>query len=194
MDFLQTPQSVIQAELLPGEKLFWSGVPRQGLLLQASDIFMIPFSLLWGGFAIFWMVSAAFGGAPFFFVLFGVPFVLVGLYFIFGRFIHDSVLRGRTFYGLTDRRVIIVTNLLTRKSQSINLQTMPEVTLSERSDGSGTITFGAIPWNSFFMNSGRWPGQPPQASCFVGIAEARSVYNEIRRLQSGVPQPPISAF
>ncbi|BCW78901.1 hypothetical protein NicSoilC5_09200 [Arthrobacter sp. NicSoilC5] len=42
-----------------------------------------------------------------FFALWGIPFVLVGLYFIFGRFIYKKRRKLRTVYGLTDRRAIV---------------------------------------------------------------------------------------
>ena len=73
----------LENELSSDESLLWSGRPKQGIVLRASDTFMIPFSLLWGGFAFFWEYSAYKSGAPPFFLLFGGAFVLVGIYIIF---------------------------------------------------------------------------------------------------------------
>src|SRR5207248_6281465 len=55
--FALAPQNEIARALDSGESLIWSGTPRQGILLRPSDAYMIPFSLLWGGFAIFWEAS-----------------------------------------------------------------------------------------------------------------------------------------
>jgi len=95
---------------------------------------------------------------PGFMVLWGVPFVLGGLHFIFGRFLVDYCARSRTFYGVTDKRAIIVSGLVSRNVKSLSVRTITDLALSERSDGSGSITFGpSLPWG--FMYSGlRWPG------------------------------------
>lgn len=121
-------------ELEPNERLLWSGAPRRGLLLRRGDVFLIPFSIMWGGFAIFWETSALRSGAPLFFLLWGVPFVVAGLYLIFGRFVVDAMTRAKTTYGLTERRIIIVSGLFSRSVKSLQLRTVSDVTLDERSD------------------------------------------------------------
>ena len=192
---LTDPTTEISSELDAGEKLLWRGQPRQGILFRSSDIFLIPFSLLWGGFAIFWEISALSltsrhgANAPdmvrYIFPLWGVPFVAAGLYLIFGRFFVDSAQRSKTAYGITDRRVIIRSGLFTRTTKSLNLRTLSDVTLSERADGSGTITLGpTVGFYSRFYGTS-WPGMGRNlAPCLDTIGDAKSVYEILRRAQS----------
>lgn len=175
---------VIRAELIPGERLLWSGSPRQGLLLRPGDAFTIPFSLLWGGFAFFWEFSVISKGAPFFFSLWGIPFVLIGIYIIVGRFFVDSYQRSRTFYGVTDHRILIVAGLTGKEIKSLSLATLSEISFKERADGSGTIMFG--PSNPMYaMWSGTaWPGMGKKlAPAFDAIDSARKVYDLVRNSQ-----------
>jgi hypothetical protein len=94
----------LQPELLPGERLLWAGRPSNGVILRAQDAYLIPFSLLWGGFAIFWEMSAS----GFLNWNTWYPVRPVGQYFIWERFVVASYLRKRTFYAVTDRRVLDV--------------------------------------------------------------------------------------
>ncbi len=130
-------------DLRSGESLLWSGRPPAGLLLRPGDLFMIPFSFFWGGFAFFWEYMAIRGGAPFFFCLFGLPFVIIGLYLIVGRFFTDARMREKTIYAITSERILLRTGLFSRRTISVGLQDVGPVTLTERSDGRGTISFAA---------------------------------------------------
>lgn len=181
---LHYPEQEISKELSGSEKLLWAGSPRKGLLLRGSDLFVIPFSLLWCGFAIFWETMVVIQGAPFFFMLWGIPFVVIGLYFVFGRFIVEAKQREKTCYGLTSQRIIIISGLFSRKVKSVSLKTLSETTFSEKPDRSGTLTFGAN--NPLFAMFGgmSWPGMsqhlPPS---FELIPNAKDVYEMVRKAQ-----------
>jgi hypothetical protein len=162
-----------------GERQLWSGVPRQGLMLRRADALLIPFSCLWAGFAVFWETSVLRSSAPGFFVLWGIPFVALGAYLAVGRFFVDAWRRARTRYGLTSDRIIIRSGASTK---SLNLRTLTDVTLTERGDGLGTITFGATVFPMAMFAGASWPGVP-QASAFELIPDARTVYAQIREAQ-----------
>ena len=85
----------------------WRGEPFRGILLRPIEIFLIPFSLMWAGFAIFWNVAVWQTGAGMFFKLFGLPFLIAGLYFTVGRFFVDMFNRKATTYFVTNKRVLI---------------------------------------------------------------------------------------
>jgi len=181
MDFNVT--SELQNYLELNERLVWSGQPKKGVVFRTTDIFIIPFSLLWCGFAIFWFTSALLSGAPIFLAIFGIPFVCVGLFFVFGRFIIDAKNRKNTFYGITENRIIIRSGILKKTIKSINLKTLSEIEIEEKKDGSGTINFG--PSNPFFIRNHNlhWFSGSKQNTSFELIHDVRQVYNKIREAQ-----------
>jgi len=180
----------VERVLASGEKLLWSGQPPTGLRLRASDALLIPFSIVWCGFAIFWETNVVKSGAPFFFRLWGIPFIVVGLYLVFGRFFVDAIIRKKTFYGVSSERVIIVTGLFAKRVKSINLTTLGETSLTEKGDGTGTIVFGPIMPMGQWMLGGSWPGAGRYAPpAFEMIERVKEVYDLIRQTQKPVPRP-----
>jgi hypothetical protein len=172
--------------LLKGEKIIWSGRPAQGLLLSSHDWFLIPFSLMWGGFAVFWEASALVTQAPSFMKLWGIPFVLIGLYLILGRFLLDSWIRQEMQYALTNKRILISWSRPFSKFTAISLQQLPEANLTEHVNGRGTIRFGqpASLWGRGNGFSSWAPSLDPSPQ-FISIENARSVFEQIQRaLQS----------
>jgi hypothetical protein len=168
--------------LLPGERLLWTGRPATGLLLTARDAFLIPFSTLWCGFMIFWIIGAAKAGG--FFVLFGVAFLGFGLFISVGRFAFDAWLRRGMRYGLTNGRVLILRTAPSLNFTAISLNRLPEAQISERADGRGTVRFGQ---QQSLFGSGRtgaglsaWTPSLDPTPQFLAIPEARRVFDMVQ--------------
>jgi hypothetical protein len=177
-------QQEINRTLSSGESLLWSGKPRTGFLLRSSDAVIIPFSLVWGGFAIFWEVGVLESNGPGFMQFWGIPFVLVGLYMIFGRFFVDAAIRRGTVYGLTNRRAIIISGLFSRTTTSLPLRTLTDISLREKADRSGTVLLGRPQPYSAWSSGMRWPGIGQSTTpAFELIPDAKYVHDRLLEAQ-----------
>jgi hypothetical protein len=170
-------------ELEPGEQLLWAGQPRRGVSFGAKEVPRFIFSLFWCGFAIFWETSVVLSARqrqPIhgFFVLWGIPFVVIGLYMVIGRFFVEAWQRARTYYAVTTRRVIVIRVGQSRHVRSKLLSSIGELVLDDRLDGSGAISFG--PQTS--PGGGRMFNQ--EFAGFERLDAAREVYRVIRDAQS----------
>lgn len=145
---------IITACLVPGERLLWAGRPKQGFALRASDSLFIPFMTLWLSGAI-WAVFAFLRQEGPGSLQFSLLFVLCGVAFVSSRYWFDAKLRGRTFYGLSDRRALIVTYWLQQEITSIYLTSSFELRFTHRSDRTGTLEFLTDPDGLFH----RWVGR-----------------------------------
>jgi hypothetical protein len=166
--------------LLTGERILWSGRPAQGLLFTGRDTVLIPF--MFGAFAVFWesMVLTQ-QNAPGFFMLWGVPFVLIGLYLIVGRFLLDAWIRAGTDYAVTNKRILISRSGPFSKFTAVSLDRLPDASLSESAGGRGTIRFG--PAMQFFggRNSmASWTPSLDPTPQFIAIENAPSVFDQIQ--------------
>jgi hypothetical protein len=173
------PGETLRGLLAPDEQLLWTGRPARGIRLRRADAAMIPFSVMWGGFAVFWEWGVIHDGrSPFFFRLWGVPFVLVGAYMVVGRFFWDAYQRSNTFYGVSTQRVIVATGGVSSSLKSLRLRTLAEVTLTPEFGGLGSIYFG--PQVPLFVRRGTSVAEPPKLEM---LDDARVVYEIIRRVQ-----------
>jgi hypothetical protein len=185
-------QQTILPQISHGERILWAGKPRQGIFLQPYDLFLIPFSLFWGGFAIFWTYTAWSHGAPWFFVLFGTPFVAIGLFLMVGRFFADARYRARTFYAVTNQRIIFLIGGKNQKITSLALPNLGEMTFTQNQAGRGTILFGigAVPSpaakvvTGFAAGASAMPSNSKTIPMFNQIERVKEVYEVIRKAQS----------
>ncbi|MFO1170655.1 MAG: hypothetical protein U1E49_06750 [Hyphomicrobiaceae bacterium] len=183
------PTEDLHLSLDPGERLLWSGRPRQGFVIRAVEVILTPFALFWGGVAavFFWYVlnqpgeieETKDGVLPL--LLIGGAFVLAAFYMLIGRHITDIIRRANTVYGVTDRRVIIEHRSWPKAVRSIDLGHMPNLRLDESSAGRGTIEFYDTASFKMGTRTGVWHatvGQPPK---LFEIEDARRVFEIIRR-------------
>lgn len=99
----------LQSSLRPGEQLLWCGRPDPSVVFVPADIFAIPFSAVWLGIALLWEFGTQSIGAPVAFRLVGVPFLLIGVYMVAGRFVARWLRKRKTVYGITGSRVMVQT-------------------------------------------------------------------------------------
>ena len=142
----------MQPDLTSSERVYWAGIPNPRVIFHSDDWYAIPFSLLWGGFAIFWEGSvlgywdhpqngSSAGAFSLFMIVWGIPFVVIGQYLIWGRFLYDAWLKRRTYYVVTDRRVLILQEGWThRKISATYLQEIPNI--EGEGTATGTLWFG----------------------------------------------------
>ena len=182
-------ESLFERDLARGERIVWTGQPDPNRYLSRADIFLIPFSLLWGGFALYWEASVLglTGGRPAgaVFVVFGIPFVVLALYFMVGRFFYQAWVKRNTYYALTTRRALILRQLRGRSLDAIQLGAVPSIGMSARADGSGTVTFG--PTNVFdaiYGNTGlTFFRRGIYTPAFYDIPDAQTVAKKIEELR-----------
>ena len=179
--------ATVERHLSDDEHIEWVGKPDPTKRFTPADRYLVPFSLLWGGFAIFWVVGAAASGGLF--ALFGVPFVAMGLYFIFGRFIYKANRKRRTVYAVTNRRVLeIVAGAKGESVAAVYLRSIPNISTSAVSDREGSVEFGiSSRMNSHYANTGMEffaRGSLSSGVSFFDIQDPEGVADLVERLRA----------
>ncbi|TKV56932.1 hypothetical protein FDO65_19045 [Nakamurella flava] len=104
---LHTDDQVIRPHVEPGETLLWTGRPDPAKWPQGWSLSL--FGLAWVAAVVFIVVDRLPGSdTPWPAVLMLVPFFVIGVYLLFGRFFVNRWAKQHTRYGLTDRRAIMV--------------------------------------------------------------------------------------
>lgn len=191
-------QALFQSDLLKDEKIMWSGRPEVSADFTKADIFLIPFSLVWGGFILVWFGSVisihlrntddlGISGASIMFFVIGTVFSFLGVYFVVGRYIYKRWKKRRTFYALTDRRALVLTLTFGRRIEGAFLDRLASINKSVRSSGIGTLHFGNTSLiGAMYANtgldffSGFYSGDVPT---FYDVRDVDAVYDLVNRLR-----------
>jgi hypothetical protein len=111
-------------------------------------------------------------------------FVSAGIYSI--PFIKDKIRRQKTCYIVTNRCILIIYGIFSRKSLSLDLHSLPGLLIEQGKNKRETIIFGPPPrpwWETF--GEAVWPPylfrKTPR---FELSGDGRTVYDLIRKAQS----------
>ena len=135
--------------IMDDEYILWEGAPEKGVSLTSRDIVLLPFSVIWLGFALFWEYLAVTTSGSLLMMVWGLPFIGVGLYLLFGRFLQTLYLRDKTFYIITNKKLIIRTGSKVKIYRSADL---PPMNIQHHRDGTGTILF----WDASYSHGRRY--------------------------------------
>ena len=168
------PSADLQQELDAGERVLWSGRALPGLSIESGSLMQSAFGFVFFGISIVPLFAAT-KETTIFPLLWAIPFVLTGFYLSVGHFFWSALCRRFTEYAVTDQRVIVRARILSEMTHSIEYRKVRTLTLTEKSDGSGTIRFG----ESKAVDAGE--GITSSATKIEAVPDARSVYNTIRK-------------
>lgn len=132
-----SPLKIATSEMVPGEALIWA----ESSLSKNARRRSVPISILGWLFLLLslaWLSKAA--GTSAGFLLIGLPFVIGALGLAAAPW-WWPIYTKRTVYAISDRRLLIVRDLLKRKVTSYGPEDIDVVERRERRDGSGDVIF-----------------------------------------------------
>lgn len=184
-----------------GEVILWQGRPNGALNFSGVWGPQTLFALLFTGFSLFWMVMAysMTGGMNdsagrvihIVFPAFGLPFLLIGLYLLLGRFWADARRRRASHYTLTNRAAYIgVQTGKTRRLDRYAIDAKTRMTLEE--GALGTVWFArqthVMPRHAPRIGRARsrigGATQTTETIGFERIPDARTVFALMRQVQT----------
>jgi len=185
----------IQPELRSDESVLWASQPQRKVIFRKDwyDWYVILIGLFVSGV----LLSNAYHGwstwgiwarrGVFVPMLIFAAFFVFGQYLLWGRFAYTAWRKGRTYYAVTTKRVMVLNAGSTRKITDMYFAKLDSVSLAARADGIGTIEFSPGPRRP----TGRlrypwWTDIDLSMLIFYDIEDARNVYQliEDQRQQS----------
>lgn len=168
---------------LRGERLLWAGAPNPRAAFRGAALLWF-FAIPWMAFTLFWeaavvrswyfqLPNGKGGPAGFGLVLWGLPFVLVGLVMMSVPYIAWRR-TSRTVHIMTDKRLLTLTEDRSRTVQSLNLRAITATSRTEKKDGSGNLTISLAPYLDSEGDRTR------HQEVFYGIPKIRTVENLLR--------------
>ena len=171
------------------EKVLWSGKPVWNAFILPGLI-SIPVGIIFLGFAIFWMGTAASAGAPDEFSLFGSLFVLIGIGIAFGPFLFQLLRYRNTEYMITDKRIITQTGAIGLDTRFVDFEKVQEVYVQigviDKLFGTGSLYAMTAGFSGFVPRGGYGYGYGGFAGNRPSLAALKEPYEVQKLLQEAI--------
>ena len=172
----------LQLEIKPylgaDEAILWCDKPKKLFVFTMSEVFTTLFGIVWLAFSMFWVISAYFAtsgtddAVARIFTLFGLPFVLIGLYLVIFRHIFSVISRRKTIYALTSKRAVIVHTGRREYMQEFKYKDISNIRIKSDENDLGSIIFLSSPIH-YHRGTGKYANS---TSGFFGICDVKKVY------------------
>jgi hypothetical protein len=177
----EASNDVISQILLPEEKLIWTGKPKKGIVFEFVDVFKTIYAAIFLYFTYFAVKLLSEIS-----LLLAIPVALVffsfGFLIAFVRFFIDAELRKQTYYGTTDKRIITVSNLHPKKTQSVYFHTKPKIEFSTNVYEISTFDIGLKEPSGMGRNGLAWFPKWKGYTYLYRITDGVFVYRKIIEL------------
>ena len=178
--------SEVGRQMRSDEKPRWIGYPMPGKYALKQGIPMFLFAIPWTGFSASFEVGAIRSGSAFA-LLWGVPFVIIGLRLLASP-LWEYWRARRTIYVVSDQRVLILGGLLRPSTQSFAPSDIGPLDVDAADDGSGSVIF------SEHRTRDAEGGWNVEKIGFIAVPRVREAERHIvllknRTMDSGFPRP-----
>ena len=166
-------RAVLQAELDAGEVLQWAGRPC-ATTLAIQQLPKLAFMIVWVGLVVFMSHKELISKEPSMAAIVLVLFLVIGVFFLWSATV-SLMAAWHTFYGITDRRLLVLELGMRRRITSWTPKQITSVERRDRNDGRGDVTF---------HRSHKSSGENTElvSAALVDVAEVRIVEDHVRRL------------
>lgn len=161
-------ESEFSKMLMNNEHILWTGKTKKGAGIKArgGSVLTLAFPVFWLGFSCFWTLSATLMGG--FFGLFGVPFILVGIFLL-----RSFLAVGEQKYAITDRRVLRYAD---RKFSAEMLDKIINITVCETSNNMGYVRYTVLGGVQYSRNNNVYRVNGENQNGFYGIENPNHAY------------------
>ena len=173
------PYQRIEAALLPGETLLWTGHPYQGFKISKFLIFPILFFLLWGGIPTCIILSLLSKGANSPVIVCLCIFPIITVLGLFKSLVLDTLERKRTCYALSDRHVLIASEYRYPNTFTLRLEDIKTIEVHLNDRGHGSIK--CFSEHAFPFDRVNKKGVEVLKPLFRGVAEVQTVFDLLDR-------------